>query len=131
MSRPYSPRQSTVDLMARIGDHPNILRVHSVAPNAHRGALIRLYWANGRHDDLTLPEAREFVAAMVGIPARPRQSVEEARAIVAARTGHLYRLADADGNVVSGPFVVPGGAVVVRFYDADGAQVGSARVDVR
>lgn len=142
MPRAYSPRRSTVDLMGRILQHPNITNVRPVAPNRHRGTLLRLTWANGRHDDLTLPDARDFVNAMGTFVGPVHQSVADTRqaAALAAYRDPLarprtpaadvtyYRLADVDGNVVGAPFAVPAGAVVVRFYDADGSQVGAVEL---
>jgi hypothetical protein len=54
--------------------------------------------------------------------------LERSDAAEVTATAGTYRLADAAGNIVSGPFVVPAGTAGVRFYDAGGSQVGSSAI---
>jgi len=73
MTRAYSPRQTTVDLMAEILALDGVATVRAIAPHRSGGRFrsgglritLEPQGANpkGAHSDFTLPEARRWLAA--------------------------------------------------------------------
>jgi len=69
MRRAYRPRPATVDLIARLSELPGIARVHTIAPShgsRPKPTMLRLVKEDALgiaiHTDMTLPEAREYLA---------------------------------------------------------------------
>jgi len=71
MRRAYRPRPATVDLIANLMALPGISRVHTIAPThgTHpKPTMLRLVaegrdgWGRPIYTDMTLPEAREYLA---------------------------------------------------------------------
>ena len=65
MAKAYSPRNTTVDLIAQILKVPGVKVARSYRPNAQRGTFIRVTLNDfgGTYTDFTLAEAREWLAS--------------------------------------------------------------------
>lgn len=66
MPRAYSPRLSTIHLMGDILRLPGVWDIRSIPPNNRRGTLIRVYYPLGNYIDMTIPQARAWLAAQKG-----------------------------------------------------------------
>ncbi len=76
--RAYTPRRATLDLRRAIADLDDVAKVVIISPRRAignlpaRGARLRVAYSDGSYDDMTLAEARRYLAFRLAAAERGR-----------------------------------------------------------